>query len=68
MLEGLCFAFGCSEGRVELQRAPPQPGPPPPLRVPACAGYPRSPGVQVYSLIAPVTDYLTVITVMDRSS
>lgn len=47
MLEGLRFAFWCSEGQVELQRAlltarfpPSLPG------VPAWAGCSRSPGVQ----------------------
>lgn len=66
MLGGLRFAFWCSEGQVELQRALP----------PARLGtHPHGLGVlaapvcrQVYLLIAPVTDYLAVITVMDWSS
>ena len=67
MLEGLCFAFWCLEGQVELQRALPTASPPlgslhglGALAALACR--------QVYSLIAPVTDYLAVITMMDRSS
>lgn len=69
MLEGLRFAFWCSEGQVELQRPllaarfPPSSGSPHglgALAAPACR--------QVYSLIAPVTDYLAVIIVMDWSS
>lgn len=72
MLEGLCFAFWCIEGQVELQRALPAARHPPPcVQAPGshmCGVLlqPRMP--QVYSLIAPVTDYLAVITMMDRSS
>lgn len=71
MLEGLCFGFWCLEGQVELQRALPaarhplacrQQGP----HVGRVLSQPPMP--QVYSLIAAVTDYLAVITMMDRSS
>lgn len=72
MLEGLRFAFWCSEEQVELQGALPTARPPHHVQG---RGSPRGLGAlaspacrQVYSLIAPVTDYLAVITMMDRSS
>lgn len=64
MLEGLCFAFWCWEGQVEMQRVLPA------ARTPLCRNwYPHMGWVlsrQVYSNRS-VTDYLTVITVMDWS-
>lgn len=65
MLEGLCFAFWCLEGQVELRRTLPAARSPPPQS--PCNGL-GALAVLVYSLVAPVTDYLAVITVMDRSS
>lgn len=71
MLEGLCFAFRCIEGQVELQRALPAARHPLVCRHQGphmCRVLLQPPMPQVYSLITLVTDYLAVITMMDRSS
>ena len=65
--KGCALLFGARRGRWSCREPSPQPDPPlgslhglGALVALACR--------QVYSLIAPVTDYLAVITMMDRSS